>query len=67
MDIAIERALGLPPGKLKKDKTRAGVALRKIIKRYPWIAEVADTGYNETEAKRIMMKNAVDELLAEEE
>jgi len=60
---AIERALGIPQNTLEKDKSASGKALKKIINTFPWIVDVADKKYDKKEAKRIMMKNAVDKIV----
>jgi DNA-binding transcriptional regulator YiaG len=63
----IERALSLPQRTLSRWKTgqdpsAAGLALLRIIRTYPWITDVADEGFEQGAARRILMEEAVKEI-----
>ena len=57
----VERILNLKINSLRtEDPAPELIALMKIIKTYPWLLKVADSNYNEFEAKRILGRTAVD-------
>jgi hypothetical protein len=63
----IERAFSLPQRTLSRWKTgqdpsAAGLALLRIIRTFPWITDVADEGFEQGAAKRILIEKAVEEI-----
>ncbi len=60
---SIERVFGIPQKTLSRNGTAAGMALKKILRRFPWIVDVAECKFDEKEAKKIMIRNGVNELL----
>lgn len=57
---SIERALDLPAGSWKKDKSPEMKALKKIIKFFPWMIHVADHSYDRDYADAAHIKAAMD-------
>jgi hypothetical protein len=59
--LYVERILGLPIGSIKKDKHKPEMkALLKIIKKMPWLLDMASYGYDPIAAKNILMKVSAD-------
>lgn len=63
----IERSLSLPQRTLSRwkagqDPSAAGLALLRIIRTYPWISEVADEGFEQNAARRILLEQAAHEF-----
>jgi hypothetical protein len=63
----IERALSLPQRTLSRwkagqDPSAAGLTLLRIIRTFPWITDVADEGFEENVARRILLEQAAHEF-----
>ena len=54
-NTSIERQLDLPMGSLSQDTPEIR-ALKKILKTYPWIANVAEKGFNKYYATAALAK-----------
>jgi predicted transcriptional regulator len=64
--IQIERIFEIPISTLDKEESSEVLSLLKLIKIFPWMIEVANKNYNETEAKEIMLHNAINVMMEKE-